>query len=83
MSGSTVRITDGHQKVLKELSKTTGKSMQLVLGEALEEYRTKHFFDALDVSFQALRNDPKAWKEEQAERSIWDKTLADGLDDEK
>ena len=35
-----------------------------------------------NAAYAALRSDPKAWKAEQAERALWDKTLADGLKDE-
>ena len=32
------------------------------------------------AGFAALRADPQAWAAELAEREIWEKTLADGLD---
>ena len=33
----------------------------------------------LNEDFAALRADPKAWQEEQEERALWEKSLADGL----
>ena len=40
------------------------------------------FLDDVNAAFAKLRNDPKAWKEEQAERALWDKTLDDGIETE-
>lgn len=56
--------------------------MQTVLDEAIERYQRDKFLDDVNSAYANLRNDPKAWKEEQAERALWDKTLADGLKDE-
>lgn len=56
--------------------------MQAILDEAIEKYERDKLLDAMNVAFAALRNDPEAWKQEQAERKLWDRTLADGLEDE-
>jgi hypothetical protein len=56
--------------------------MQAVLDEAIEHYQRDKFLDEVNAAYAALRNDPKAWKAELAERALWDKTLADGLKDE-
>jgi hypothetical protein len=53
--------------------------MQAVLDEAIEHYQRDKFLDDVNAAFANLRSDPKAWKEEQAERALWDKTLTDGL----
>jgi len=63
-------------------AKREGKPMQAVLDEAIEHYQRDKFLDEVNAAYAALRNDPKAWKAEQAERALWDNTLADGLDDE-
>jgi hypothetical protein len=39
------------------------------------------FLDEVNAAYAALHNNPKAWKEEQAERAVWDKTNVDGLPD--
>jgi hypothetical protein len=39
----------------------------------------KLFLSRLHAQFEALRSNPKAWAEEQAERDAWDITLTDGL----
>ena len=56
--------------------------MQAVLDEAIEHYHRDKFLDAVNAAYATLRDNPEAWKEERAERSLWDKTLADGLTDE-
>ena len=40
------------------------------------------FLERVNEAYTALRRDPKAWAAEQAERALWDWTLADGLTDE-
>jgi hypothetical protein len=39
------------------------------------------FLDEVNAAYAALRKDSEAWKEEQVERALWDKTLGDGLND--
>jgi predicted DNA-binding protein len=77
-----IRITPRSKAVLRSLAKQQGKPMQAVLDEAIEHYQRDKFLDDVNTAYAALRNDPKAWKLEQAERALWDKTMADGLADE-
>jgi hypothetical protein len=58
------------------------ESMQSVLDRALERYRREKFLRAANADYEALRCDPRAWKEELRERELWEQTLADGLDKE-
>ncbi len=82
MASLTVRIGDGAHQTLRELAEQLGASMQTVLEKALEDYRRKCFLEGLSADFAAVRNNPKAWQEEQEERAAWDATLADGLEEE-
>ena len=77
-----IRITPHSKSVLRVLAKREGKPMQAVLDAAIEHYERDKFLDDANAAYAALRKDSKAWKEEQAERALWDKTLADGLDGE-
>ncbi len=77
-----IRITPYSKSVLRLLAKREGKPMQTVLDEAIEHYQRDKFLDDVNAAYAVLRKDPKAWKAEQAERALWDKTLNDGLDDE-
>jgi hypothetical protein len=53
--------------------------MQAVLIAAIEHDQRDKFLNGVNAAYAELRNDPKAWKEEQAERAVWDKTNVDGL----
>ncbi len=75
MASLTVRIDETAHQILRELAEQTGESMQGVLVKAIEEYRCKQFLDGLNADFAALRNNSKAWQEEQKERAAWDATL--------
>ena len=48
---------------------------------ALEDYRRKHFLEGVAADFASLRMDAKASADERAERSLWDGTAKDGLED--
>jgi hypothetical protein len=56
--------------------------MQAVLDEAIEKYQQDKLLDAMNAAYATLRKDPEAWKQEQAERALWDQALTDGLEDE-
>jgi hypothetical protein len=46
--------------------------VQIVLSEAIERYQRDKFLDEVNAAHAALRKDPKAWTEEQAERAAMD-----------
>jgi predicted DNA-binding protein len=77
-----IRITPRSKAVLRDLAKREGKPMQTILDRAIEHYQRDKFLDDVNAAYAALRKDPKAWREEQTERALWDKTLADGRKDE-
>jgi len=78
---TTIRVYRKTQETLRELAHGSGLSIQEVVEQALEMYRRQQFFDALDAAYAALRADPVAWQEAQAELAEWDVTLNDGLED--
>jgi hypothetical protein len=75
-----LRIGDDTHKMLRELARLEGVSMQVVLNKALAGYRKRQFFDSMDAAFRALKNEPKAWAEEQQEREAWSNTLSDNVE---
>ena len=77
-----IRISLRSKALLRTLAKQEGKPMQAVLDEAIEHYQRDKFLDDVNSAFANLRSDPKAWKEEQTERALWDKTLNDGIESE-
>jgi predicted transcriptional regulator len=80
MSTATVRISDAAHRILRELAEQTGQTMTEVLDKALDVYRRQVFFEKLNAGYAALRADPEAWAEFEAEQKLWDATLMDGLD---
>ncbi len=78
----TVRIKPESHAKLKELAESAGAPMSEMLERAIEAYRRQQFLESSNQAFAALRGDAKAWKEEMAEREVWDASLVDGLEDE-
>ena len=75
-----VRISPHAHELLRQLAEEEAESMQAVLDKAIERYRRERFLRAANTEYEALRRDPKAWKQELQEREIWQQTTADGLD---
>jgi hypothetical protein len=80
MSASSVPISEAGYRLLHELAEKTSLSVQEILDKALEDYRRKVFFDELNAAYAALRADPAAWAEVEAERRSMAGCLMDGLD---
>jgi hypothetical protein len=77
-----IRISARSKAALRELSRQEGKPMQTVLDDAIERYRRDVFFRELDEGYARLQSNPEAWREELAERQLWDTALDDGLENE-
>ena len=54
--------------------------MHTALDKGVEHNHCEKFWDEVNVAFAKLRSNSKAWKQEQAERVLWDITLGDGID---
>lgn len=78
ISSTNVRISGSAHLTLRRLARIEGSPMQAILDKALEQYRRETFLRAANADIAALKKDKKAWKEELAERRLWDKTLTDG-----
>ncbi len=76
----STRISEPTREVLRKLAEESGESMQAILDKAIEMYRRQRFLEESNRAFEALRANPEMWKTEQAERKVWDITLADGLE---
>jgi len=81
-STAMMRISGSTRTTLKELSATTGKSMQELVDEAVETLRRETILRESNEAYARLKADPKAWKEFKKEQEKWDRTLRDGLSDE-
>jgi len=79
---ATIRLRESTHKTLKSLAKMTGKPLQDVLEEALEEKTRRVYLEGLNADYAALKKDTRAWKALRAEVGDWDATLKDGLEEE-
>lgn len=77
MASVTVRIGEQSHKALREIAEHSGESMQAILTHAIEAYRRERFLESANAAFEALRNNPQAWRGEQEERAEWDATFSD------
>jgi hypothetical protein len=81
MSTTTIRVSIGTRDLLHELAQAAGLSMQQVLEQALEQYRRQRILAETNAAYTVIRNDAAAWGDLEAERTAWDQTLADGLEE--
>lgn len=82
MASQNVRISEASHQALQQLARLEGRSMQAVLDTALNEYRRKKFWLDTNAAFRRLSRSQRAWKQEQAERTLWESTLLDGAENE-
>jgi predicted transcriptional regulator len=80
MSMPSIPISEASHRILRELAERTGRTVTEVLEQAIDAYRRQLFFEQLNAGYAEPRADPEAWAEMEAERKVWDATLADGLD---
>ena len=73
-----IRITPRSKALLRTLAKQARKPMQAILDEAVERYQREKFPDQMNAADSAFRRNLKAWKEDPAERALWETTLTDG-----
>lgn len=83
MSTTTIRISEKTHRILTQLSREAGTSMNELVDRAIELYRRQRIIAEANAAYAALRADPETWAEAQAEREEWDATLSDGLPPER
>jgi predicted transcriptional regulator len=79
MKHTTVRIREETHRLLKELARAERRPMLVILEAALEAYRRQSFLVSVNAAYAALREDPDAASELEAELRDWDRVLGDGL----
>ncbi|MGA3018309.1 MAG: toxin-antitoxin system protein [Bryobacteraceae bacterium] len=52
--------------------------MGAVLEKAIERYRREKFLEDANAAYAALKANPRTWRDEIAERELWESTLGDG-----
>ena len=77
-----VSISEKSHRIIRQISETEGLAPSEVLDEAVESYRRQKFLSQTNQAFQKLKEDEDGWREEIAERELWARTLADGVEKE-
>jgi predicted transcriptional regulator len=78
MATTTIRVSLRARDLLQELAQTAGSSMQAVLEQALEQYRSQQLLEATNAAYAALRAAPEAWADLEQERQAWEQPGANG-----
>lgn len=82
MAAIHIRTTlDSVTPHLPQLGPLVGRVVDIVVTEPPDPVdRATRFWDEVNARYAALRADPQAWAEEQADRAAMGHTLMDGLD---
>jgi hypothetical protein len=79
---ATVRIEATAHAALSAIARAKHVSLSEALSFAVEALRRQVFLESLNAGYAELREDSDAWAAEEAERAIWDRAIADGLEHE-
>ena len=79
MHTTTIRLRADAHRALREITESTGQSLQDALERAINDLQQKVYLEGLNADYVALRVNPKAWNEYRREIEDWDSTNADGL----
>lgn len=77
-----VSISEKSQKIIRQISETENMPLSKVLDDAVEFYRRQKLLSKANQAFQKLKADEESWREELAERRLWEQTLGDGVEKE-
>lgn len=75
------RLSEEAYLAVTRIASETGITQQEVIERAVKLYEREQFFAGLEEDFAAVRANPQAATELDAEREEWDGTLMDGADD--
>lgn len=78
---TTVRVRPETREAIARLSERRGLAAADLLGELVARAEEDELLVAMNDDFRRQRADPTSWRRLAAERSVWEQTLLDGLDD--
>ena len=78
----TIRVPAGTHEQLRRLAARRKQPIGDVVTAAVGRLEEDEFWDEMEAAFEQLHADPEAWAEYMTERTMWDATLLDGLEDE-
>jgi predicted transcriptional regulator len=67
---TTIRVSEKTRDRFARLADATGRPMTQLLDEAADALERRMFFDQFSSGYNALRADPRAWAEIEAERAL-------------
>ena len=74
---TTIRVSERTRDRFAKLADLTGRPMTQLVDEAADALERRVFFDRLSAGYEALRADPAAWSEIEAERAGESRAVAD------
>ena len=74
---TTIRVSEPTRDRFAKLAQATGRPMSQLVDEAADALERRVFFDQLATRYEALRADPQAWSEIEAELTAESNTLRD------
>ncbi|HEV3033329.1 MAG TPA: hypothetical protein VGX72_00945 [Solirubrobacteraceae bacterium] len=74
---TTIRVSEPTRDRFARLARATGRPMSQLVDEAADALERRVFFDRLSARYEALRADPGAWSEIEAERADESAALRD------
>jgi hypothetical protein len=77
---ATVRVSTETRDVVLALARANGLAVHEIIARAVELYRRQQLLAEVNAAYEALRSDPIAWLQVGVDRSEWDVTLQDGLE---
>ena len=80
MATTTVRISEQTHRTLGELSEVTGRPMSEVLEQSVYSFQKELILDRSNAAYAELRKDGDAWRDFESERTLFEGTLPDGLE---
>lgn len=78
---TTVRVRPETRQAIARLSERRGLTSADLLGELVAAAEEDELLAGMNDDFQRLRADPSASQRLLEDRSAWERTLLDGLDD--
>jgi predicted transcriptional regulator len=66
---TTIRVSERTRDRFAKLADATGRPMTQLLDDAADALERRVFFDHFSARYDALRSDPQAWADIEAERA--------------
>ena len=76
------KISGRSKKIIQEIVHETGESQIAVIEHAVLAYHREWRMQKINEAYAKLKANKRSWREELKDRSDFEKTLEDGLDDD-